>query len=160
SGHSLRQRTRSAHQSGRRALSGAARGARAEARSADRASTGGAALRRACLRHPRGAARQRARPQPCAGWQVTGPGAPRRSTMTWLATLLLCVVSTVVVQAPALGQESVAPKGSLSQSETPPAQEAPAAAPEPAPALAQEPWFLMKSLKGTWVGNGLDSIGT
>jgi hypothetical protein len=41
---------------------------------------------------------------------------------------------------------------------TPPAAQTPVAAAEgPAPG---EPWFLMKSLKGTWVGQGLDSLGT
>ena len=51
-------------------------------------------------------------------------------------------------------------------------QGTPEAATEPPPAVPKtpgaaeaaaapaEPWFLMKSLKGTWVGNGLDSIGT
>src|SRR6266571_5504562 len=33
-----------------------------------------------------------------------------------------------------------------------------AASAEPAPAPA-EPWFLMKSLQGTWIGRGLESMG-
>jgi len=58
----------------------------------------------------------------------------------------------IVMRAPALAQESTTPGSTTS---SPATQEAPEA-PEPGP----EPWFLMKSLKGTWVGNGLDSIGT
>ena len=74
--------------------------------------------------------------------------------MKWLAMLFVCVIAMVVVPLPSLGEES-APSGSTTgQPETPPTQKT------PTPALAQEPWFLMKSLKGTWVGNGLDSIGT
>ena len=76
--------------------------------------------------------------------------------MRWLATLLVCVGSMIVAEAPALAQQPATPESTTTQSETAPTQESPAAAPEAAP----EPWFLMKSLKGTWVGNGLDSIGT
>jgi len=76
--------------------------------------------------------------------------------MAWLAILFVCVVSMVVVQTPAFGQESSSPAGTASPPEPAPTPETPAAA----PALAQEPWFLMKSLKGTWVGNGLESINT
>lgn len=39
-----------------------------------------------------------------------------------------------------------------------PGQETPAT-PEAAPAAA-EPWFLMESLKGAWLGQGLESVGT
>jgi hypothetical protein len=75
--------------------------------------------------------------------------------MPSLPILLVCAGLIVVMQAPVLAQESVAPGASGSQPETAATQEAPAA-----PEAPPEPWFLMKSLKGTWVGNGLDSIGT
>jgi hypothetical protein len=75
--------------------------------------------------------------------------------MPWLPILLVCAGLIVVVQAPTLAQESVTPGATGSQPETAAPQEAP-----PAPEAPPEPWFLMKSLKGTWVGNGLDSIGT
>jgi hypothetical protein len=83
-------------------------------------------------------------------------------------TLIACLGGLLAASAGvALAQESAAdilrvpatPEGqpsiSLAQSA---AQETPAA-PEAAPAPA-EPWFLMKSLQGTWLGRGLDASGT
>jgi hypothetical protein len=81
-----------------------------------------------------------------------------------LTMLLVCVGSMIVAEAPALAQQPATPGGTSTQSEPAPTQSEPAQTQESsvaaAPEAAPEPWFLMKSLKGTWVGNGLDSIGT
>src|SRR5215813_4247849 len=92
------------------------------------------------------------------------PRSPEDASMTRLSIVLVCLGAMLAVpaRAPAIESraETVAPMPEsqletyLAQTAT---QETPAAAPEPAPA---EPWFLMRSLKGTWIGQGLDAIGT
>ena len=82
--------------------------------------------------------------------------------------LVLCVALALAgLVRPAVAQTSLA--DTLSRTATPEgqpnislaqtaAQETPAAQ-EAAPAPA-EPWFLMKSVQGTWLGRGLESLGT
>src|SRR5262245_23578007 len=75
--------------------------------------------------------------------------------MRSLAMLFVCVIALGVGPSPSLGQESTPSESTTGQPGSAPAPETPTA-----PALAQEPWFIMKPLGGTWVGNGLESINT
>lgn len=69
--------------------------------------------------------------------------------------LLVCMGSVLAAPTPALAQESPEPLGvTLSQAS---AQET--TAPPEAATAAAEPWFLLASLKGTWIGEGLESVG-
>src|SRR5262245_33254410 len=67
---------------------------------------------------------------------------------------------TSVAQTPS-GKTPTTPEAAPTQEAPGPVPVTPVEpAPAPAEAAAAEPWFLMKSLKGTWVGDTLDSWGT